>query len=292
MRIDRTHKGWLVASLATFGVSLLVYAACRVPSSGRSMGGTAAGLSFGAVGLSFMVFAAMLGARKRVPVYRLGRAQTWMRGHLWLGLLSLPMIMFHSGFRFGHGLSAWIMALLILVVASGLLGAALQHYMPRIMTREIAMETIYDEIGHVRAQLLEEAEELVKQSTGEKKNAAAEGTEPESAPVAVAVIDEAAPLRNFYQRELKPFLENPGARGSALGDAAQARSAFAQLRMLVPASLHTTLDDLEGICEEERQLTLQSHLHVWLHGWLLLHIPLSLALILLGAIHAVLATRY
>jgi hypothetical protein len=218
-----------------------------------------------------------------------------MRGHLWLGLLSLPMILFHSGLRFGHGLGAWIMALLILVVASGLFGAALQHYMPRLMTREVTMETIYEEIGHVRAQLLEEAEELVKQSAGgEKKSAAAAAGEPESsaAAVAVAVIDEAAPLHNFYQRELKPFLEKPGARGSALGDAAQARSAFAQLRMLVPASLHTTLDDLEGICEEERQLTLQSHLHVWLHGWLLLHIPLSLALILLGAIHAVLATRY
>ncbi len=294
MRIDRTHKGWLAASLAILGVSLVVYAACRVPPAAGSMGGTAAGLSFGIIGLAFMIFAAMLGARKRVPVYRFGRAQTWMRGHLWLGLLSLPIILFHSGFRFGHGLSAWIMALLILVVASGLFGAALQHFMPRLMTREVTMETIYDEIGHVRAQLLEEAEELIKQSAGGEKKTAASAGDPESGSiaVAVAVIDEAAPLRNFYQRELKPFLEKPGARGSALGDSAQARSAFAQLRMLVPASLHTTLDDLEGICEEERQLTLQSRLHVWLHGWLLLHIPLSLALILLGAIHAVLATRY
>jgi len=33
-------------------------------------------------------------------------------------------------------------------------------------------------------------------------------------------------------------------------------------------------------------------LHRWLHGWLLLHIPFSLALILLGAIHAVMALRY
>jgi hypothetical protein len=135
---------------------------------------------------------------------------------------------------------------------------------------------------------------MIKLSAGGEKEAAVAAGEPESGAgaVAVAAIDEAAPLRNFYQRELKPFLEKPGARGTALGDAAQARSAFAQLRMLVPVSLHTTLDDLEGICEEERQLTLQSHLHLWLHGWLLLHIPLSLALILLGAIHAVLATRY
>jgi hypothetical protein len=29
-----------------------------------------------------------------------------------------------------------------------------------------------------------------------------------------------------------------------------------------------------------------------MHGWLLLHIPLSLALILLGAVHAVMALRW
>jgi hypothetical protein len=241
-----------------------------------------------------MIFAALLGARKRVPVYRFGRAQTWMRGHLWLGLLSLPLILFHSGFRYGHGLTAWLMTLLIVVVLSGLFGAALQHYMPRVMTREVTMETIYEEIGHVRAQLLEEAEELMKQTNGQNKKTAAEGAEEDSATIAaaVAVMDESAPLRNFYEQELKPYLEKPGARGSALCDATQSHSAFTQLRTLVPASLQLTIDDLEGICEEERQLTLQSQLHVWLHGWLLLHIPLSLALILLGAIHAVMALRY
>jgi hypothetical protein len=292
VRIDRTHKGWLVASLAILGVSLFVYGLYAIPAATGSMGGTAAGLVFGSAGFAFMIFAALLGARKRVPVYRLGRAQTWMRGHLWLGLLSLPMILFHSGFRFGHGLTAWLMALLIAVVASGVFGAALQHYMPRVMTREVTMETIYEEIGHVRAQLLEEAAELMQQAAGGEKRAAADGGEADSAAPAIAVLDEAAPLRNFYEQELKPFLRKPGARGNALGDAAQARIAFAQLRTLLPASLHTAVEDLEGICEEERQLTRQSHLHAWLHGWLLLHIPLSLALILLGAIHAVMALRY
>jgi hypothetical protein len=292
VRIDRTHKGWLVASLAILGVSLLVYGFCRVPNGTGSMGGTAAGLAFGTLGFAFMIFAALLGARKRVAIYRFGRAQTWMRGHLWLGLLSLPLILFHSGFRYGHGLTAWLMTLLIIVVVSGLFGAVLQHYMPRVMTREVTMETIYEEIGHVRAQLLEEAEELMKQVAGADKKAAAGEGESDSAVAAVAVIDEAAPLRNFFERELKPFLERPAVRGSALGDAAQAGSAFAQLRTLVPASLHAAIEDLAGICEEERQLTLQSRLHVWLHGWLLLHIPLSLALILLGAVHAVMALRY
>jgi hypothetical protein len=293
LRIDRTHKGWLVASLVILFAAFLFYARVRVSPSQGSMGGTTTGLCFGGIAFAFMIFAAALGVRKRFPVYRVGRAQTWMRGHLWLGLISLPLALFHSGFRLGHGLTAWLMALLTVVVASGLFGAALQHYMPQVMTREVPMETIYDEIGHVRKQLLEEAEGLLSEATGMEKALPSDSTRAESgAAVAVAVREEAAPLQTFYEQELRPFLEKPGAKGNRLGDAAKARVAFSNLRTLLPPSLHTAVEDLEGICEEERQLTLQSRLHVWLHGWLLLHIPLSLALILLGAIHAVMALRY
>ena len=167
VRIDHTHKGWLLrrsrcwARRRWFTVSIAAPAA-----NGVSMGGTALGLTFGVIGFAFMIFAGLLGARKKVPVWRVGRAQTWMRGHLWLGLLSLPILLLHSGFRYGHGLTAVLMTLLIIVVASGIFGAALQHYMPRVMTREVTMETIYEEIGHVRAQLLEEAEELIAQGHG------------------------------------------------------------------------------------------------------------------------------
>ena len=291
MRIDRTHKGWLIASVAILGASLLLYAMYRIPATKGSMGGTTAGLWFGAVGLAFIVFAGLLGARKRVAVYRFGRAQTWMRGHLWLGLLSLPLILFHSGFRYGHGLSAWITTLLIVVVVSGLFGAALQHYMPRVMTREVPMETIYEEIGHVRAQLLEEAEELIKKATG-AGDLGASSSAAEAAAAAVAIANEAEPLRAFYEQDLKPYLEKTGPRGSGLRDAAKARTAFTQLRTLLPPSLHSTVEDLESICEEERQLTLQRQLHLWLHAWLLVHIPLSLALILLAGIHALMALRF
>jgi hypothetical protein len=64
------------------------------------------------------------------------------------------------------------------------------------------------------------------------------------------------------------------------------------VRTLLPAAAHGTLADLEDICDEARQLRKQEQLHHWMHYWLLIHIPLSLALILLGAVHAVMALRY
>jgi hypothetical protein len=103
---------------------------------------------------------------------------------------------------------------------------------------------------------------------------------------------ESAPLRKFYLDEMRPFLEQPKSRGRRLADAARASSVFTGLRTLLPAAAHGTLSDLQDICDEARQLLRQERLHRWLHGWLLLHIPLSLALILLGAVHAVMALRW
>lgn len=286
MKIDRTHTGWLIASSVLLGATALLYALGRPAASAEPMGGTPLGLGFGIVGFAFMIFAGLLGARKKVPVWRLGRAQTWMRGHLWLGLLSLPLVLFHAGFRAGGPLSAALLWLLVIVVASGVFGAALQHYMPATMTREVPLETIYDEIEHVRAQLrAEAAEEIARAQT------IAVPEDPDEEGAAATSAKPAAPLVAFYDREIKPYWEH-AAGGGALADRAQTERAFSAVRLLLPQQLHDAADNLENICEEERQLTRQARLHRWLHGWLLVHVPLSIALILLAAVHAVVALRY
>jgi hypothetical protein len=326
MRMDRTQHGWALASLAFLAISAGVYVPYAFESPQGPRGGSTVGLTFGIIGFAFMLFVALLGARKRVPTWRVGRAQAWMRGHLWLGFLALPIILFHGGFHFGGTLTRVLTWLLIITVFSGVFGAVLQHYIPRVMTSDVPLETIYDEIGRVRSLLREEADRAVETlcgSLGLGKTLSEEGQRAggftalrtmaasavplrtsaavsagASAAVAAApeIIllseEESAPLRRFYLNEMRPFLGRPKQRGQRLGDAAKASSAFAGLLTLLPAAAHVALADLEEICDEARQLTRQERLHYWLHGWLLLHIPLSLALILLGAIHAVMALRY
>jgi len=326
MRIDRTQRGWAFVSLAILAASAIVYVIYALNSPQGPRGGSAIGLFFGVVGFAFMIFAALLGARKRVPTWRLGRAQAWMRGHLWLGLLALPMILFHGGFRFGGTLTRVLMWLLIITVLSGVFGAALQHYIPRLMTTDVPLETIYDEIGRVRALLREEADRVVESLCGNLGLAKSSSEESQRAggftalrPIAATAVplrtsaavsagasaavatapeiillteEERAPLRRFYLEEMRPFLEHPKKRGQRLADITTAGGALSGLRTLLPAAAHAMLADLEDICDEARQLTRQERLHCWLHGWLLVHIPLSLALILLGAVHAFMAQRY
>jgi hypothetical protein len=52
------------------------------------------------------------------------------------------------------------------------------------------------------------------------------------------------------------------------------------------------LAHLQTCCDERRQLGEQERLHRLLHGWLFLHVPLSVALLLLGLAHAVLSLYY
>ena len=46
-----------------------------------------------------MLFALLLGAAQARPLDALGRAYWWLQGHVWLGMLSFPIIILHGGFK-------------------------------------------------------------------------------------------------------------------------------------------------------------------------------------------------
>jgi hypothetical protein len=304
--IDHTHRRWLIGSVVALVAATAVYVGYGVHSGKAPGGGSVLGLTYGIAGFSLMVFAGLLGLRKKFPIWRVGRAQSWMRGHLWLGFLSFPLILFHGGFHFGGPLTRMMMWLFVFVFASGILGAALQHFIPRMHTAQLPMETIYEQIGRVRGQLAEEAVRLVEEACSALEGEVSHASELQRAASASAgtmggltvasglQADEevSTQLKHFLRAEMQPYLGGAGARGTSLSNSAQARTMFQQLRVLLPQNLHSSVDDLENICEDKRQLDRPSRLHRLLHGWLLVHIPLSHALLLLGAVHAVMALKF
>ncbi|MGH9644378.1 MAG: hypothetical protein ACRD3Q_18400 [Terriglobales bacterium] len=304
MRIDETHRGWLW--FTTIALALAVAAYIPYSLRGHVSGGSWMGLTYGISGFTLMIFAGLLSLRKQFPIWRIGRAATWMRGHLWLGVLSFPLVLLHGGFHFGGALTRVLMWMFVVVFVSGILGAVLQHYLPRVQTERLPMETIYEQIDRVRGQLAQEAWKIVEQaqaalegdvtlaSQQQRAVAASAGANWDVTVASGLAADEkvGVELMQFYRGQVAPYLEKAGAHRQSLADGGRAAAMFRQMRILLPPGLHTTIDDLENICEEKRQLDQQSRMHRLLHGWLLVHIPLSYAVLLLGSVHAVMALRY
>src|SRR5258706_12431259 len=101
MRIDKSQRGWAIASLIILAGSTTAYVFSAHESPRGATGGSPLGLLFGSIGFGFMIFAALLGARKRLPVWRIGPEQAWMRGRLWIGVFHPSPILFPGGFLFG-----------------------------------------------------------------------------------------------------------------------------------------------------------------------------------------------
>ncbi|MEY2483892.1 MAG: hypothetical protein QOK24_2420 [Verrucomicrobiota bacterium] len=178
MRINNwKHLPWfifvVVATLAAFWLYLGNFHPHRLPAAMQlpdrfvqtptehhTVGGTPLGLWFGSISLAIFVFAALLSVRKKIPLWRVGTVQRWLRAHIWLTLLTIPLVILHSGFRFGGPMTTLLMALYAIVMVSGIYGLFLQHLMPRLMKERLPAETVFEQIPHIRAQLATAAEKL------------------------------------------------------------------------------------------------------------------------------------
>jgi hypothetical protein len=291
MRIDSTHKPWLILTIAAIVVGTLIYVpyARYTPVPG---GGTGTGLTYGVVALGLMLFAALLSLRKRFPIWRIGRTKIWMRAHLWLGFLALPMVLFHAAFHARGGLTGVLMWLTVIVVGSGIVGAWLQHTLPSRIFREVPFETIYDQIPAICSQLVTEAEARAVEVTQRLAPAVGPGATVVDTLLGIpTLVAETEGFDAFFAKEVRPYLANLKKR-SQLAGRSWAHERFETLRREFPESAWEPITALEEICEEKRQLDHQLHLHRLLHGWLLVHLPLSAALILLAIVHAIGALRY
>lgn len=328
MIIDGQHRRWIYATLLLALVSCAIYFVFLAALPGGVRGGSAPGLAFGFAAAALLVFESLLSLRKRYPASPFGRVATWLRAHTWLGLLSFLLVLLHSGWRWGSGLAGALMWIFLAIVLSGILGLVLQRVLPKRMTDLIARETVYEQIPLVIRNLRRDADERVEFVTADLHLSEEEDEEEDQDEVltaggarlhwdpvkrrnvearqqAEAARRKAAPqveieeeyrlaLRLQYLEEIRPFLQpHPAAPvRSPFRTAGLVAAYFQHLRTLMPGTIHELLEDLEDIVEERRELALQQRMHLWLHGWLLVHAPLSMAFLVLVAVHAVMALRF
>ena len=141
MLIDRSHLSWGLFSGISLIAGTALYVSYAIHSPAGPSGGSGMGLLFGILGTLMMLFAGLLAARKSVRVRRLGSAQFWLKGHLWLGTLCLPFILFHASFEWGGVLEQLLWYTLAIVAGSGFFGLAVQQFLPRLLWNQTPLET-------------------------------------------------------------------------------------------------------------------------------------------------------
>jgi hypothetical protein len=306
------HRRWIGMVVAALVVTAGWYFAAAFAAGELPGGGSLPGFTFGVAGGGIIIFEFLLWPRKRYRKWRVGSAQAWLRAHIWLGLFVLPLLILHSGFRFGGTLSTVLLLLLVVVVVSGVVGLVLQQFVPGRLLEEVPGETVPTQLERVMTQLYKEADALARVACGMPAEAAdeKEAAEPilSYLPADVSrgrTVAKAAPakpaagpaydmdaLHRFHEMTLVPFLRDRRGRRSPLRSASQAAVLFDDLRNSVPPSVRGTVDTIEDLCERRRQLEQQQRLHFWLHSWLFIHLPLSGALLVLMFVHAVFALMY
>ncbi len=261
-------------SPATFSVpsSLL-----QKPSDHRSIGGTPLGLVLGTISLGIFIFAALLGMRKKLPFLPVGNVQRWLRAHIWLTLLTIPLILLHSGFRLGSPMTTTLMVLYAIVMVSGIYGLILQNKLPMMMKESLPSEIVFEQIPNVRAQLCAAAEKLQRSL----KQQAMSGS------VVVATdISQEEVLGGFIEQRLIPYLRARRGEKHRLGHEREADEIFRHLKLRVDEVYRPRVDEMRRWCEERRLTDTEVRMQHWLHGWLFVHVPLSFLLLLMTVWHA------
>ncbi len=325
----REHLPWIGFIAAISAAAVYWYVAILTGTSWerRPAGSSFALLLFGIAGGGICLFEFLLWPRKHWRVLRLGPTKLWMRAHIWLGLLAVPLLILHSGFYFRNVEANLLILLFLVVIASGVYGLYVQQVIPRQLLDEVPAETIYSQIPHISNLLLEEGNRLVMATcgvavAGEDKppqevieareeeallaDAAAnthyvvgavrtvgniQGKVLESRS-AVAPVPNSEKLREFFNDVAAAYLKDGSKSGSQLAEEGQARVLFNDLRLALDTPAHNAVSALENLCDQRRQFDLQAKLHRRLHNWLWVHLPLSLALIVLMFVHIFQTMRY
>lgn len=166
MLLDRTHRTWAFISAVIMAVATVSYVIYAESTPKGPSGGSLMGLLYGVIGSLMMIYAGLLGGRKQFPFWRLGSAQFWLRGHIWFGTLSFPLILFHAGFGLGGLLEQILMGFFFIVWLSGFFGLAMQHFMPKLLTSRIGRETFAVQVPYLKKRNRILADKLVSADCG------------------------------------------------------------------------------------------------------------------------------
>lgn len=227
--------------------------------------GSPVGTAFGIAATVLLVVVMLYSARRALPsVRRLGRTRPYMEAHVYGGLAFLLLVLMHTGFGLPSGaLSTTLWVVALWVVASGLLGLALQTWIPRLLEAETTLEVHHQRIP----ELLEEVRERARN----------------------AARDAGPRAQSFYEQELAAEMAATRSDTGVLlrrGRSLRRRAGeFARLERTVTPEAVPAVEELRRMHRTKLDLDLHNTLQRKLRLWLSLHLPLGVVLIVLVGLH-------
>jgi cytochrome b561 len=126
-------------------------------------------LAYGILGFACILFLTFYFARKNTYRYQLGSTHSWLQAHIYIGILSLILVLLHSDFTFEGIFSIFLFILFLLVIISGILGSLIYTNIPLSLTKYGRDTKPRDEIIRDIDNHLNEADKLVFNTSKECK---------------------------------------------------------------------------------------------------------------------------
>src|ERR1041385_1939316 len=230
-------------------------------------GGSTLGLTYGTIGYALILLLAFFGIRKRWYRSRFGTLEQWLQSHIYLGILAMVILLFHTGGRFNDKIAVATLILVAIVVGSGIVGAILYVTIPRLLT-EVESELTADEISDQLNQL---AKQMARIASGRSEAFQR---------IYNSLIAESMPGWLGGWRLLVSRL----ARKKATK-----QSDLSAMLSLVPRDEETELRQLLVVSRQRKELLIrllfQQRYKNILEAWLYVHVPFTIALLVFAIVH-------
>jgi hypothetical protein len=216
-----------------------------------------------------ILFLSVYNGRKKLPFLPLGSSETWLQLHIYLGLFTGIIFLFHIRFHLPSGWFAGILAwLYILVMVSGIFGLAITRIFPRRLTAR-GGEVIYEKIPGLRHELRAHAETLALKSETPSPT-----------------------LAEFYTRRLAFFFAGQRNFLHHLFESRRPLNSLVveleDLGRYASEAERPFLEKLLALVRQKDALDYHQSLQLTLKLWLFVHLPLTGSLLIFSVVHVAL----
>lgn len=281
-------RRYLWVSLAISALAILAYW-LNDPQEPPN-GGTLLGYTLGTIGALMILWFTFFGIRKRRYASTSGTVQGWLSAHVYLGIALVIIVLLHTGLQFGYNVHTLALALMVLVVASGLYGVIIYIRYPERLSE--------NRDGANRSELIDQLGDIDRRSKRIAISLPQEFQELVASGISRTLLGGSvwAQLRGQDRSQVVvkrgndfEVVANPGQEAALdwLADQ-QSRSGDPEVAAMI-GELSALIRNKRRLMKKlSEDLRLQATIEIWLYA----HVPLTAALLVALIVHIVTVFMY